>query len=48
MKKEEHKILYKCPQYGFKYEEKKMAKKCEDWCRKYKTCNLEITKYAKK
>lgn len=26
MKKEEHKILYKCPQCGFKYEEKKWPK----------------------
>lgn len=28
------------------YKDRIYAKKCEDWCRKYKSCNLKITKYA--
>lgn len=23
-----------------------LAKKCEKWCKRHKSCNLEITKYA--
>lgn len=37
---------YKCRECGLIYKDKNTAKKCEDWCRKYKSCNLEITKYA--
>ena len=38
--------LYKCPECGFEYKEKQWAEKCEAWCSKYKSCNLEITKHA--
>lgn len=38
--------LYKCTECGFEYKEKKWAKKCAAWCKKYKSCNLEIIKYA--
>lgn len=38
--------LYKCPECGLEYQEKEWAKKCEDWCKKNKSCNLEITKHA--
>ncbi len=37
---------YKCKECGLIYKDKNIAKKCEDWCRKYRSCNLEITKYA--
>ena len=40
------KLLYKCPECGFEYEEKEWAKKCEAWCREDHTCNLEIIKHA--
>ena len=42
----EDKKLYQCEECGFRYEEKEWAEKCESWCKKYKSCNLEITKYA--
>lgn len=38
--------VYKCPECGFLYKEKEWAKKCENWCREYKSCNLEITQHA--
>lgn len=38
--------LYQCPECGFWYKEKKWAQKCEQWCRKHKSCNIEITKHA--
>jgi len=40
--------FYECSICGLKYKERKWAKKCEEWCRKYKSCNLEITKHAVK
>ena len=39
-------ILYKCQECGLHYEDEATAKKCEEWCSKYKSCNLEITKSA--
>lgn len=38
--------LYKCSECGLSYQEKKWADKCEEWCRRYKSCNLEITNHA--
>lgn len=38
--------LYKCPECGLEYKEKEWAEKCEAWCKKHKSCNLEITKHA--
>lgn len=38
--------FYMCPICGLKYKEKKWAKKCEEWCKKHNSCNLEITKHA--
>ena len=29
-----------------KYYNEKTAKKCEEWCKKNKSCNLDIIKYA--
>jgi hypothetical protein len=28
------------------YQDKDWAEKCEAWCRKYKSCNLEIITHA--
>jgi len=44
--KQEKKELYQCEECGFKYVEKEWAEKCEDWCKKHKSCNLEITEHA--
>jgi len=38
--------LYKCSICGLEYRNKKFAKKCEEWCKKHNSCNLEITKHA--
>lgn len=40
------KKLYKCPECKLEYKEKEWAEKCKAWCKKYKSCNLEITKHA--
>lgn len=46
--KKNNKKLYKCPECGLQYEEKKWADKCEAWCKEHHTCNLEIIKHAVK
>jgi len=40
--------IYICEACGFGYKEKKLAQKCEDFCKKNNSCSLEITKYAVK
>ena len=40
------KNLYQCEECGFHYLDEETAKKCEQWCQKYQSCNLEITKNA--
>ena len=40
------KKIYKCKECNFKYKDKKLAQQCEEWCKKYKSCNIEITKHA--
>jgi len=37
---------YICGECKLKYNDEKMAKKCENWCKKHKSCNLDIIKYA--
>jgi len=44
--KSEQKEYYQCMECGLKYEDKEWAEKCEVWCRKNKSCNLEITAHA--
>lgn len=41
-----NKNLYQCKECGFHYKGKELAEKCEDWCKKHKTCNIEIIKQA--
>lgn len=38
--------VYQCEECGFEYEEKEWAEKCEAWCKKHHSCNIEITKHA--
>ena len=40
------KKLYKCKECELIYKDKKLAEKCERWCKEHKSCNLKITKYA--
>mgnify|MGYP001565511410 len=39
-------IVYTCSECKMKYHDEATAKKCEDWCKKNKSCNLDIIKYA--
>ena len=40
------KKIYLCELCNFAYKEKALAEKCQNWCEKYKSCNLEITKHS--
>jgi hypothetical protein len=42
----QNKVLYQCEDCGHFYETEELAKKCEEWCKEHKSCNLEIIKYA--
>lgn len=37
---------HECKECGLIYKNQSTAKKCQEWCKKYKSCNLEITEYA--
>jgi hypothetical protein len=37
-----------CEKCRLKYKDKSHAEKCEAWCKKHKSCNLEIVKHAVK
>ncbi len=39
-------IVYKCRECGLYYKRKDNAEKCQNWCEKHKSCNLNITKNA--
>ena len=39
---------YRCEECKFAFEGRKFAKKCEEWCKKNHSCNIEITAYAVK
>ncbi|GIU68180.1 MAG: hypothetical protein KatS3mg001_030 [Candidatus Pacearchaeota archaeon] len=38
--------LFQCEECGFYYKTKNLAEKCENFCRKNKSCSVEITKHA--
>lgn len=38
--------LYRCPECGLHYRNEQTAEKCRQWCKEYKSCNLEITQHA--
>ena len=37
---------FMCEECGLVYEEAGLAKSCEEFCRKYGACSLEIAKHA--
>ncbi len=39
---------YFCEECLMIYNDKKIANECESWCKKHKSCNLEIIKNALK
>jgi len=46
MIKKENKKYYQCGICKFVYKDKNWADKCEEWCKKHKSCNMSITNYA--
>jgi len=42
----EKKTYYLCEECAFAYRNQELAQQCEDWCKKYNSCNLDITKHA--
>lgn len=44
--KKNNKDIYQCEVCGYQYEEKEWAEKCESWCKKNNSCNLEIISYG--
>jgi len=39
------KTIFVCPRCGYSYKELMWEKKCEAWCTRHKTCNLEINRH---
>ena len=39
--------VYVCPECFFEYNSLELMKKCQNFCKKYKSCNLEIIKHGK-
>ena len=42
----EGEIVFKCEKCGWLYRDKIIANKCEKWCKKNRSCNLDFQKYA--
>ena len=38
--------IYACKECGLRYKDKEWAERCEDFCKRYKQCSLEIIKHA--
>lgn len=38
--------LYTCSECQLSYVSQDLAKNCENWCKKYNSCNIEITKHS--
>ena len=41
-----NKNYYMCEECNMRYEDNQLAEKCEAFCKKHKSCSLEITKHA--
>ena len=49
MVKENKKMkCYYCGECNMAYLDRKKACECEEWCKKHKSCNIEIIKHALK
>jgi len=42
----EGKIVFKCMKCGWLYREEVLAKKCQSWCERHKSCNRDYQRYA--
>jgi len=38
--------IFQCEECKLFYKEKSIAEKCQAWCKKHKSCNIEIIKYS--
>ena len=38
--------VFKCMKCGWFYKSLEIAQKCEDWCKKHNSCNLNLTNQA--
>ena len=45
-KKTDNQTLFICEACGLGYKSRETAQKCEEWCRKTGSCNVEITNKA--
>ncbi|MBS3140703.1 hypothetical protein J4405_00995 [Candidatus Woesearchaeota archaeon] len=41
-----NKLIFVCEECSLSYDNKKLAEKCEAWCKKNSSCNLKITRYS--
>jgi len=35
--------VFECAECGLRYRDQRIAQRCEDWCKRFDSCNLEIT-----
>jgi len=42
------KKCYHCEECNMIYLDRKIAYECEEWCKKHKSCNIEIIKHSLK
>lgn len=40
------KKCYECEECNLVYKDKEWAKKCEDYCKTYKACNIDIIRHV--
>ena len=40
------KKYFECEECNFSYKDRKIAKECEDYCKKHHACSTEITEHA--
>ena len=39
-------VLYQCSECALHYENEQIAKQCEDYCKEYQGCSMDITKLS--
>jgi len=44
--RKEGRTFFQCEKCNLKYKGKEWAERCEDWCKKYNSCNIEITRHS--
>ena len=44
----EGKIVFKCMKCGWIYRDEESAMKCQQWCEKHDSCDMELTRHSLK